>query len=95
MSWRELRTFVNHAPPESAYARSRHGERVDWRIAEHILASIYNVLLQANSNKRVPDSNLIHPPGSSAADQARAKAKANGHTKTLGAAELDALFTGR
>lgn len=91
MSWRELRTFVNHAPPDSAYARSRHGERVDWRVAEHELAAIHNILLQANSNKRVPDSNLIHPPGP--ADQTRAKG--NGHTKTLGAAELDALFTGR
>lgn len=92
MSWRELRTFVNHAPPESAYCRSRHGERVDWRIAEQLLAQIRNILVQANSNRRVPDSDLIHPPGTSPADRARAK---NGKEKVLGAAELDALFTGR
>lgn len=86
MTWRELRTFVRHLPRESALARALHGEAADWAVTDHLLAHTYNLLLQANASKRVPESHKIHPPGEPAG---RKKPE-----KVLGAAELNALFDG-
>lgn len=86
MTWRELRTFVRHLPRDSAYSRSVHGEAADWSTTDHLLAHTYNLLLQVNSSKPVPESRKIHPPGATAGRQRP--------EKTLGAAELDAMFTG-
>lgn len=87
MTWRELRTFIRHLPRDSAYIRAELGEEADWDVAEYLLARIANILLQAHSSRRVPEAKLIHPPGAAAA---KARTQPAG-----GAAELDALFTGR
>lgn len=99
LSWRELRTFVRHLPRESAYARSMHGELVEWGVTEHLQATAINDARVFNSGKKsLPDSKLIIPPKPPAAEPAAepaAAARANGHKPVGGAAELDALFTGR
>lgn len=91
MTLRRLWVLVSRVPQESNTARILHGEAADWHVGDYIAARIANILLQANASKRVPDSQLINPPGSTAA---QVKAKAGGNRKTGGAKELDALFTG-
>lgn len=83
MSFRRLWVLVDALPQDSAVARAQHGEAAEWQIGDHLLARIANILVYANASKRPKDSDLIQPPG--------AKARAE---KTLGAKELDALFTG-
>lgn len=83
MSFRRLWVLVDGLPQDSNVARARHGEAAEWQIGDHLLARIANILIYANSSKRPKDSDLVQPPGT--------KARAE---KTLGAAELDALFTG-
>jgi hypothetical protein len=91
MSLRRLWVLVSKLPQDSHTARVLHGEAADWTLDTALLARIGNFVLQTGSAKKVPESMLIHPPGSKGAP--KAKTRANGH-KTLGAAELDALFTG-
>jgi len=83
LTHQELINLIEQLPHGCALDRSQRGEAADWRIADHLLALIANVLLQANSSKQVPKSDLIQPPG------ARQEPR-----KVGGAKELDALFTG-
>lgn len=87
----ELINLIVQLPPGCALDRAQRGEAAEWRVGDYIGARIANILLQANSSKRVPDSKLIWPPGTK--PEPKPKVHANGEKK-LGAAELDALFTG-
>lgn len=90
MTWRELRTFVRHLPRDSAYGRAELGEEAEWDQRTHLLARIANETAAANyqrASKKMPPGEVIKPPG-----QAKAKAQANGHQKTLGWDELNAAF---
>jgi hypothetical protein len=91
MTAQELINLIVHLPPGCPLDRAQRGEAADWKVAEHLLAHLFNLTLQANSSKQIPESKLIRPPGTEG--RRRPKARAGGH-KQLGAAELDALFTG-
>ena len=88
MTWRELRTFVRHLPQDSAFGRSVLGDAADWQVAEHLLAVLINKFTHANSSKRPPKDQLIHPP-----EPRTQEPQTNGH-KPLGAKDLDKLFGG-
>jgi hypothetical protein len=88
----ELLNLIAHLPPGCALDRAMNGEAADWTVTDHLLArSINDTRLYRSGKRQLPPSQLINPPGSETT--AKPKPKANGH-KQLGAAELDALFTG-
>lgn len=90
MTLRRLWVLVSKIPRDSNTARLLHGEAAEWVTTDYLLAQIFNEQRRAHAGKRVPDSQLIHPPGSK---KARPPPKPKPERK-LGFAELDALFTG-
>lgn len=48
LSWRRLRGLIRQLPREAATVRAQHGEVVAWGEAEHLLAGIFDVLMQGN-----------------------------------------------
>lgn len=63
MTWCELRTFVRHVPPDSAYGREVLGvEKATFTGDTSMLMQIANILIKANSEKEPPESELFRPP---------------------------------
>jgi hypothetical protein len=87
MSVRRLWVLVNNLPQDSAVARALHGEAAEWRVGDYLLAVAINDARQRAAGKQLHESKLIIPPGAKAQHRRPAQ-------KQLGAAELDALFTG-
>jgi hypothetical protein len=79
----ELINLIVQLPRGCALDRTQRGEAAEWRIGDHLAALQINDARQIAAGKRLSADKLIQPPGT--------KARAE---KTLGAAELDALFTG-
>jgi hypothetical protein len=95
MTHHELINLIMQLPPGCQLDREMNGESADWRTTDHLLAQYINDTRHYRSGKKqLPADKLINPPGSEAAKpKPKPEPKTNGH-KQLGAAELDALFTG-
>ncbi|QUQ62690.1 hypothetical protein [Kutzneria sp. CA-103260] len=48
LSARRLRVLVQHLPADSNLVRALHGEQADWRLADHLLATVVDQLAVAN-----------------------------------------------
>lgn len=61
LSWRRLQVLLAHLPRESWTVREVNGEQARWGDQEHLLATIIDVLVQANwmfvsaNSKQPPD----------------------------------------
>jgi hypothetical protein len=90
----ELINLIVCLPPGCALDRAIRGEAAGWTLTDHLLARLNNITHQANASKRVPESQLINPPAEKRqAPKAPPRRRADS-PKQLGAADLDALFTG-
>lgn len=54
VTWPELASLIEWLPPDAATRRSVHGERARWGDAEHLLASIVDLLAGANWQRADP-----------------------------------------
>lgn len=48
LSWRRLGVLLEHLPPTSSTVRAVGGERTEWGYTEHLLATVVDLLAQAN-----------------------------------------------
>jgi hypothetical protein len=102
MSWRELRVFLQHLPPDSATARAVNPDNA-WSLDQHLLAGLadrvgYLAALTAYINTDPKKRGRFTPPKPIPRPGVQEQAKSNvirfGGRHGSGAAQLAAVFGG-
>lgn len=94
MSVRRLWTLVSQLPQDCALARALYGEDAEWSLGDMLTARVGNLLMQANSEKRVPESDLVMPPAARKRPARKSARQPAAEEKPGTWQDLDALFTG-